>query len=174
MIYTAGGNCPARLFHKGISMSRKRTKFNVDMSQEDRTYDGIVFDSKLEMRYYMDVILPLSRSGDITYYELQKPYALQPKFTYHGKSVRAITYVADFYVEYKDGSAAVIDIKGFADSLAKMKRKIFWYNYPDIEYKWICFSKKDGGWCDYEAVNKRRHHDKILRIKGEKEHEQDN
>ena len=35
-----------------------RTKFNVDKQKEARTYDGIVFDSQLEMRYYSEVIIP--------------------------------------------------------------------------------------------------------------------
>ena len=37
-----------------------------------------------------------------------------------------------------------------------MKRKMFWYKYPDIKYSWICWSKIDGGWCDYDFVKKQR------------------
>ena len=38
---------------------------------------------------------------------------------------------------------------------------MFWYLYPDITYKWICYSKIDGteengGWCDYEYVQEQR------------------
>lgn len=137
-------------------MEEGKTKFNVDKSAEKRTCDGIVFDSQMEMRYYRDVLLPQVRSGDITHYELQKQYELQPGFTHNGLSVRPITYVADFYIEYRDGSTAVIDTKGFADSCAKMKRKMFWHKYPEIPYKWICYSKMDGGWCDYDVVQRRR------------------
>ncbi len=115
----------------------------------------------MEMRYYRDVVLPQVRSGDITKYELQKQYILQPKFTYDDKVVRPIVYVADFYVEYKDGRIEVIDTKGCPDSVAKIKRKMFWYIYPDITYRWICYSKIDGneengGWCDYEHVQEQR------------------
>lgn len=39
----------------------ERSKFNVDKDKEKRTYDNIVFDSQLEMKYYRDVLCP--RSG---------------------------------------------------------------------------------------------------------------
>lgn len=132
------------------------SKFNVDSDTTQRTYSGIVFDSKLEMRYYRDVLCPLEESGDIVYCELQKPYELQPKFVHDQKTVRPIKYVADFFVRYKDGHEEVIDTKGCPDQTAFLKRKLFWYKYPDVIYRWICYSKIDGGWCDYEFVKKRR------------------
>lgn len=139
----------------------ERTKFNVDKDKEKRTYNGITFDSQMEMRFYRDVILPQSRSGDIKNFELQKKYVLQPKFHNGEKTVQPIIYVADFFIEYSDGSVEVIDTKGCPDSVAKIKRKMFWYLYPEISYKWICYSKidgneKNGGWCDYEYVKERR------------------
>lgn len=133
-----------------------RTKFNVDKDTECRTYDGIVFDSKLEMRYYKEVVLPRVEDGLISHFELQKKYELQPKFTYKGKSIQPITYVADFYIEYSDGHTEVIDTKGCPDSVAMIKKKMFTYRYPDLTYRWICYSKVDGGWCDLEYVKKRR------------------
>lgn len=133
-----------------------RTKYNVGKNTQNRTYDGIVFDSVLEMKYYRDVVLPAYKKGDIVSYELQKEYILQPKFTYNGKSVQAIKYIADFVLRYKDGREEVIDTKGCPDSVALIKRKMFWYAYPDIEYRWICYSKIDGGWCDYDYVQKQR------------------
>ena len=117
-----------------------RSKFNVSSDKEKRTYNGIVFDSQLEMKYYRDVVLPLEESGQIKYYELQKPYELQPKFTHDGKTVQPIKYVADFYIEYADGHTEVIDTKGMPDSTALMKRKMFWYHFPDTVYKWVCYS----------------------------------
>lgn len=138
-----------------------RTKYNVDKNKEERTYDGIVFDSQMEMKYYRDVILPRWRSGIIHQYELQKKYILQPGFYRDGKYVQPIIYVADFYVEYSDGTSEVIDTKGFSDSVARMKRKMFWHTHPDKAYRWICYSKIDGndengGWCDYTYVQEQR------------------
>lgn len=135
---------------------RQKSKFNVDADTAKRTYDGIVFDSVLEMKYYRDVVLPQVGSGAIVDYELQKSYELQPKFTYHEITVRAITYVADFYLVYTDGSEEVIDIKGMADTTAKLKRKLFWFTYPELPYRWVSYSAKDGGWIDYDKLQKLR------------------
>ena len=70
--------------------------------------------------------------------------------------VQPIKYVADFFIVYKDGREEVIDTKGYAYTTAIIKRKMFWYHYPDVEYKWITYSAMDGGWTDYEVVKKRR------------------
>ena len=112
-----------------------RSKFNVDKDKSKRSYNGIIFDSVLEMKYYRDVLCPLVESGEVISYELQKPYELQPKFVHDGKTVLPIKYVADFVVTYKNGVTEVIDTKGMPDSVAILKRKLFWYCYPDITYK---------------------------------------
>ncbi|MCM1008698.1 MAG: DUF1064 domain-containing protein [Ruminococcus flavefaciens] len=148
-----------------------RSKFNVDKNTAKRTYNGITFDSELEMKYYRDVVLPGMESGHIKYYELQKPYELQPKFVHDGKIVQPIKYVADFYIEYADGSSKVIDTKGIPDSTAVVKRKMFWYVYPDIRYIWITYSKIDGGWCSYEYVKQQRNLRKKNKRNKEKNHE---
>jgi len=133
-------------------MEEKETKFNVSKDVSKRTHNGITFDSVLEMKYYRDVVLPQVESGGIKHYEMQKPYTLQPRFTRNGKSVNPIVYVADFYIQYADNHEVVIDIKGCPDATAKLKRKMFWYAYPDVQYDWICYSQADGGWCTYETV----------------------
>ena len=137
-----------------------RSKYNIDKDTTKRTYNNIVFDSVLEMKYYRDVILPNVESGLIKYYELQKEYELQPKFTHNGKTVLPIKYVADFYIEYTDGHKEVIDTKGIPDSVALLKRKMYWYHYPDVDYKWITYVKKYGGWLDYDTVKKLRSQEK--------------
>ena len=138
----------------------ERSKFNVDKDKERRTHDGIVFDSQLEMRYFRDVLCPKVESGEVTAFELQKEYVLQPKYIHDGKTVRPVIYVADFYIEYADGHIEVIDTKGCPDSVAKLKRKLFWYTYPHINYKWITYVKKWGGWIDYEAAKRLRKEEK--------------
>lgn len=95
-------------------------------------------------------------SGEIIYYELQKKYILQDGFEHDGKRVLPITYIADFYIEYSDGRIEVIDIKGCPDTTAKIKRKLFWYKYPDINYQWITYVKKFGGWGCYDEFNRLR------------------
>ena len=134
----------------------ERTKFNVDKNNEKRTCNGIVFDSVLEMKYYRDVVLPKVESGEIKYFELQKKYILQEGFVYNNSKILPIMYVADFYIEYSNGKSIVIDIKGCPDTTAKLKRKLFWHKYPDIDYQWITYIKKFGGWGNYDEYNKIR------------------
>lgn len=156
-------------FYFGGRSKMGRTKFNVDKEANARTYDGIVFDSQLEMRYYSEVVLPGVKNGQINRFELQKKYELLPSFTYRGKPVLPITYAADFYIEYSDGHIEVIDTKGMPDSVAKIKRKLFWFHYPDIEYRWLAYSKKWGGWLDYDTIQKLRRAEKRSKNKkGEK------
>jgi len=112
------------------------------------------------MRYYRDIILPGVESGNVKKYELQKKYVLIDGFQRNGKRVLPITYVADFYVEYADGHIQVVDIKGMPDTTAKLKRKLFWYVYPDIDYVWITYVKKYGGWGLYDDFAKRRRDEK--------------
>lgn len=123
-----------------------RSKFNVKSDKSGRTCDGIVFDSKMEMQYYRDVVKPGLASGKIVAYEMQKKYELQPGFRRNGKAVRPVYYVADFFIVHSDGSEVVIDIKGFPTDTAKLKRKMFWYIYPDADYKWLTYKK--GCWVE--------------------------
>lgn len=141
----------------------QKTKFNVDKDTSKRTYSGIVFDSVLEMKYYRDVLCPLVKSGDVVRCELQKPYELQPKFTHDNRTVQPIKYVADFFIVYKDGHEEVIDTKGCPDSIALIKRKMFWYVYPNIDYKWVTYIKKFGGWIEYETYKKLRKEEKATK-----------
>lgn len=131
-----------------------RSKYNVSSNKSRRTYNGIVFDSEMEMKYYRDVILPKSASGEITAYELQKKFELQPKFKNNGKTIRAIDYVADFYIVYKDGVAEVIDVKGMPDKVAQLKRKMFLYKYPEQKYTWVTYVNRQIGWIEYEKAQK--------------------
>lgn len=137
-----------------------RSKFNVDKDKSKRTHNGIVFDSVLEMKYYRDVLCPAVESGDVVSYELQKPYELQPKFRHDEKSVQSIKYVADFFIVYKDGHEEIIDTKGCPDSVALLKRKLFWYKFPDVDYKWVTWVKKFGGWIDYEEYKRLKREEK--------------
>ena len=146
-----------------------RSKFNVDDDKLKRTHNGIVFDSVLEMKFYRDVLCPLVESGKVTTCELQKPYELQPEFTRNDKKVKAITYVADFFIVLDDGREFLIDTKGCPDSVAVLKRKMFWHRYPEVNYYWVCYSKIDGGWCDYEFVKKQRYARKKAKKLAEKE-----
>lgn len=118
------------------------------------------------MKFYTDIIKPYSQCGNIVEWDRQTKYELQPKFSCEGKTVSAIYYKCDFWVRLKDGSELVIDVKGCPDSVAKLKRKMMLYKYPDIKYMWVSYSKMDGGWIDYDVLKKARKERKKIKSKG--------
>jgi len=137
----------------------KRSKFKVNTSKKGkikRTFEGIIFDSDLELRYYRDHLLPLKESGNIKSIILQPKYLIQEKFSKFGKNMLPINYVADFKVEYTSGEILVVDVKGLPTPEAKIKRKLFDFKYPDLRLEWISFSAQDGGWISYDELVKLR------------------
>jgi len=94
--------------------------------------------------------------GSIKDYKRQVKYELQPKCKYKDVNILAIKYVADYVLTYADNSEIVWDIKGQADATAKIKKKMFHYRYPEIDYRWIGKSDVDGGWQEYSVIEKGR------------------
>ena len=138
---------------------KKRSKFNVDQTnkgKKNRTYEGILYDSELEMKYFRDVIKIGLKDGTIKDYQRQVKFELQPKYKYQDINILAINYIADFVVTYNDDSVIVWDVKGLADAAAKLKKKLFHYKYPEVDYRWVGFSRIDGGWLEYNVIEKAR------------------
>ena len=127
-----------------------------EKGKKNRTVNGITFDSDLECRYYKEVVLTGIADGTISKYELQIKYLLQPKFEKMGKKYLPINYVADFVITYTNGKTIIIDTKGMPDAVAKLKKKLMDYCYPDLEYIWVGYSKIDGGWLEYGELEKKR------------------
>ncbi|RKZ75172.1 MAG: hypothetical protein DRR19_29510 [Candidatus Parabeggiatoa sp. nov. 1] len=95
--------------------------------------DGLTFDSKKEATRYRELKL-LEKQGLITDLKLQPAYLLQEGFRYAGKMVRSVQYFADF--EYKqNGKIIVEDTKGMETDVFKLKRKLFWFRYPELELR---------------------------------------
>lgn len=145
-------------------MARTRSKFGVNVTAKgkaDRTCtdyltgESIVFDSKLEKRYYEEVVVPGLKDGTIVKAELQKRYKLQPSFKYEGETIRAIDYISDFTLTYNDGSILVIDIKGQPTADAKIKKKMMHYIYPNLRFIWLSHTVATG-WIEYKDLQKLR------------------
>jgi hypothetical protein len=110
----------------------------------------------MEMRFFVEWLIPKLESGEIVSCEKQVKYVLQDKFIRNGKTILPINYLADFTCTYSNGQELVVDTKGFADSACLLKRKMFWNRYPEINYIWITYSACDGGWILYEDLKKAR------------------
>lgn len=90
--------------------------------------DGIKFRSKLELYTYKK----LKEANIVTEYEQHK-YELLPAFIFHGKKIRAITYLPDFV-----GKGFIIECKGFANDAFPLRKKLFefWLSVhePETQY----------------------------------------
>ena len=94
--------------------------------------DGIMFASKREAKRYKELYL-LLKCGKISALELQKKFILQPPYKKNGKSIREITYVADFvYFDKERNKVIVEDSKGYRTEVFKLKKKLFEYVYPEL------------------------------------------
>lgn len=97
--------------------------------------DGIVFDSKKEAAYYINLKL-LREAGKIKDFHLQPVFELlEPKKDL--VTGRGIYYRADFKVINNDGSEEVIDVKGYKTYAYKLKKKLFLAKYPDLNFREI-------------------------------------
>ena len=96
--------------------------------------DEIKFDSKKEGNRYLELKL-LLKARKIRDLELQKKFELLPKYKINGKTIRAISYVADFvYWDISKNEMIIEDTKGFKTEVYKLKKKLFEYKYG-IEIK---------------------------------------
>jgi hypothetical protein len=94
--------------------------------------DGITFDSKKEANRYCELKL-LERAGKIKDLSLQHQFVLQPPFRKNGKSIREITYIADFvYFDLEQMKNVVEDVKGYKTKEYMLKRKMFEYKFPSL------------------------------------------
>jgi len=99
------------------------------------TYNGIKFDSKLELKRYKELLF-LENNGNITNLQLQPSFLLSDtlRVLKNGlkQTYRKSVYIADFAYN-KDGLYIVEDTKGVETETYKLKRKLFLsLNYCDI------------------------------------------
>ena len=100
--------------------------------------NGVIFDSKKEYNRYIELTL-LSRSGAITSLKRQVKFELIPAQyepdiisprgkVKKGKLIeRAVSYIADFVYNDKDGNIVVEDVKGMRTKDYIIKRKLLLY-----------------------------------------------
>lgn len=96
------------------------------------TYKGIRFDSKKECQYFI-YLEALEAQGKISELKRQVRFTLQPSFKHQGKTIRAITYVADFTYVDSDGKYHIIDTKGVKTDVYLLKKKIMQFQGHEIE-----------------------------------------
>ena len=94
------------------------------------------FDSKKEGRRYQELLL-LEKAGEIKDLMVHPIITLQDRYVYHGKSVRPIKYIGDFY--YRENGVPVIeDVKGgkaTQTAVFKLKVKLLNKSHPEIDFR---------------------------------------
>jgi hypothetical protein len=90
-------------------------------------YKGLKFDSLKERNHYI-VLEHLEKTNQIKDLKRQVKFELQPSFKLNNKTIRAITYIADF-TYLKDNKLVVVDTKGFRTKDYLLKKKMFQYKY---------------------------------------------
>jgi len=95
--------------------------------------DGITFDSKREADYYLELKLR-KKAGDILDFELQPLFVLLEGCKRNGKSIRPITYRADFRIIHKDFAVEIVDVKGMKTEVYRIKKKMLLALHPDISF----------------------------------------
>lgn len=116
--------------------------------------DGIVFDSKIESKYY-EYLKEQQRNSKILFFRTQPIYQLQESFKKYNKTFRRIDYIADFEIHHLDGSIEVVDVKGYRTQTFNIKRKLFEHKYPH-KLTLLTYSKKWGGWIEVEELERKR------------------
>ena len=152
--------------------ANKKTKEMGKIYHKKTEVDGIVFDSQTEAEYYQYLKEEMNMKR-VRKFEMQKEFILQEKFLIvngeridetnknfkkiqkanPGCTTQAIKYIADFVVDYADGTKRVIDVKGQKTVDFKIKEKMFNYKYPEYN-KLYCVVKYNGKWMEYDEANK--------------------
>ena len=142
----------------------KKPKYSASTKKKDKpVYNGITFDSLMELEYYKHLIMQKEK-GEIVHIFRQSKSVLIKKYEIDGRKVRAAEIVVDFVIQYKDGRIEYHDTKGSPCEKAKLQRKLFESHYK-VPLKWISYSKIDGGWIDYDELKKRRAKRKREKVK---------
>ena len=94
-------------------------------------YKDMMFDSKKERDYYV-ILEMMLKNNQITDLKTQVKFELQPSFKFNGKTIRSISYIADFtYI--KDGKLIIVDTKGYRTEVYKLKKKMMQYKGLEIK-----------------------------------------
>ena len=94
----------------------------------DRTYKGMVYDSKAEALYAFKLD-GLMAAGKIKAWDRQMVFPLRVE----GQLI--CKFIVDFMVREADGSGVIYEIKGWETPEYKLKLKLFKALYPNADYR---------------------------------------
>ena len=118
-----------------LGIPPKKSKYNNNKPEyyDRELKETLKFDSNKELEYYL-VLKDRVKRGEILSLKRQVSFIIQPEFKVNGKTIRAITYKADFvYKDLTDGAVHIIDVKGCKTEVYKLKKKLLAYRGIFIE-----------------------------------------
>ena len=103
---------------------------------EERTVGDIVFDSKGEMKRYLE-LKALEAGGVIADLDCQREFVLVPGVRWNGRTLRSIRFRVDFVYRTVGAIESVVaeDFKGMRTQAYVIKRQLFLHQHPDIEFR---------------------------------------
>jgi hypothetical protein len=113
-------------------------------NKADRTLDGIVFASKLEMNRY-SFLKMMESAGKISKLQRQFHFTLVEKFSCQGIKYRAVVYKADFSYDNSNRQWIIEDAKGFETPEYKIKRAMLLSKPHDFLFYEIKDANEIGG-----------------------------
>ena len=117
----------------------------------------IEFDSTMEGRFYAHLLeCQNDKSNDLKSFEMQVTYTLVPGFTekFSGKRIRPITYIADFVLNFEDGTQQIIDVKGRKTPEFRIKEKLFMSQHKDVQFLCVQWDAHDKTWRNLDDIEK--------------------
>jgi len=162
--------------HEELKANPDVKSFHLPDAKEKSTYsrygahkceiNGIVFDSVLEGMYYA-YLLELRRNKFLKKIERQVTFVLMEGFTHKatGKKVRPITYIADFVLTDNEGEKIVVDVKGKKTPEFRLKEKMFFQKYPDMEFVCVQWDNHEKEWRNLDDIEKDKRARKRAKVK---------
>ena len=114
----------SRATTSGRSGARRAGKYGAVRT----VYRGVEYASKSEASYarHLDT---LKKAGVV------RSWMRQVRWKLIVNGVLVCTMVPDFRVEWKDGTVSLIEVKGHATAIYRLKRKLFEALYPEVDYR---------------------------------------
>src|SRR4030042_720463 len=104
--------------------------------------DGHIFRSGKEAEIYQEYKI----DPNVEIISLQPRFFLMPSFKRNGKTIRGVSYKADFHIR-DCGIEWIVEVKSIGSILANSKsypirKKLFLFKHPDLRFREIIFDNK--------------------------------
>ena len=114
----------------GVETSSSTSKYKNEKDVRIIGNKKYVFDSKREAKCFDDLYRQ-QQLGIIKNLKTQPSYELIPTLKHGDKTLRKISYIADFTYIDQNGNKIVVDAKGFQTDVYKLKKRLFIMYYPN-------------------------------------------